>query len=166
MVWWSYFFFFLMIRRPPRSTLFPYTTLFRSFDAWPRALSALGIGLAPLADSTFNRAKSWLKPLEMAAVGVPCVMSALPEYREIHSLGVGLLAERTKDWYRLVGALVRDASRRAELAARGRDVAAGLTYERYAMLWWDSWSLAYEVENGEGGRCARPPNSPFIRSTS
>src|SRR5688572_31108960 len=27
------FFFFLMIRRPPRSTLFPYTTLFRSGDA-------------------------------------------------------------------------------------------------------------------------------------
>src|SRR5947208_12646933 len=26
----TYFFFFLMIRRPPRSTLFPYTTLFRS----------------------------------------------------------------------------------------------------------------------------------------
>src|SRR5947209_20225031 len=45
------FFFFLMIRRPPRSTLFPYTTLFRSGRrgrrgrppsaagrrAWPRA---------------------------------------------------------------------------------------------------------------------------------
>src|SRR3990170_2054908 len=32
-----FFFFFLMIRRPPRSTLFPYTTLFRSppgQDAW------------------------------------------------------------------------------------------------------------------------------------
>src|SRR2546427_7964967 len=30
-------FFFLMIRRPPRSTLFPYTTLFRSqsFSCWP-----------------------------------------------------------------------------------------------------------------------------------
>src|SRR2546429_1921152 len=27
---WYIFFFFLMIRRPPRSTLFPYTTLFRS----------------------------------------------------------------------------------------------------------------------------------------
>src|SRR5438477_7599941 len=27
---YMYFFFFLMIRRPPRSTLFPYTTLFRS----------------------------------------------------------------------------------------------------------------------------------------
>src|SRR5437773_5773627 len=28
----SYLFFFLMIRRPPRSTLFPYTTLFRSWE--------------------------------------------------------------------------------------------------------------------------------------
>src|SRR2546430_1334944 len=28
-----FFFFFLMIRRPPRSTLFPYTTLFRSLVA-------------------------------------------------------------------------------------------------------------------------------------
>src|SRR5260221_14448219 len=29
-VFYFLFFFFLMIRRPPRSTLFPYTTLFRS----------------------------------------------------------------------------------------------------------------------------------------
>src|SRR5258707_13491524 len=29
----DFFFFFLMIRRPPRSTLFPYTTLFRSGPA-------------------------------------------------------------------------------------------------------------------------------------
>src|SRR6266436_10066301 len=28
-----FFFFFLMIRRPPRSTLFPYTTLFQSLQA-------------------------------------------------------------------------------------------------------------------------------------
>src|SRR2546422_10636604 len=37
------FFFFLMIRRPPRSTLFPYTTLFRSFlwrFLWPVVLPA------------------------------------------------------------------------------------------------------------------------------
>src|SRR5687768_18576602 len=35
------FFFFLMIRRPPRSTLFPYTTLFRSHGR-PRVLFAAG----------------------------------------------------------------------------------------------------------------------------
>src|SRR2546425_9599817 len=33
--------FFLMIRRPPRSTLFPYTTLFRSQNGFP-TLHALG----------------------------------------------------------------------------------------------------------------------------
>src|SRR5256886_9261258 len=30
LLFYLFFFFFLMIRRPPRSTLFPYTTLFRS----------------------------------------------------------------------------------------------------------------------------------------
>src|SRR5690348_17735347 len=39
-------FFFLMIRRPPRSTLFPYTTLFRSLDV---ALETRVV-VAPLVD--------------------------------------------------------------------------------------------------------------------
>src|SRR5215204_7284637 len=34
------YFFFLVIRRPPRSTLFPYTTLFRSRRPRPRASCA------------------------------------------------------------------------------------------------------------------------------
>src|SRR3712207_8113588 len=38
-----FFFFFLMIRRPPRSTLFPYTTLFRS----PRKAQRPRRALAP-----------------------------------------------------------------------------------------------------------------------
>src|SRR2546430_10053678 len=37
------FFFFLMIRRPPRSTLFPYTTLFRSGLQNPAPLLRLGV---------------------------------------------------------------------------------------------------------------------------
>src|SRR2546427_9628825 len=40
----SFFFFFLMIRRPPRSTLFPYTTLFRS-----RRLTALDASTSAVA---------------------------------------------------------------------------------------------------------------------
>src|SRR5439155_21933386 len=42
----SFYFFFLMIRRPPRSTLFPYTTLFRS--NFFIALSSLKSDLAML----------------------------------------------------------------------------------------------------------------------
>src|SRR2546430_13503179 len=44
----STFFFFLMIRRPPRSTLFPYTTLFRS-DSGYRAVAG------PVNDHFANR---------------------------------------------------------------------------------------------------------------
>src|SRR2546422_2965549 len=40
------FFFFLMIRRPPRSTLFPYTTLFRSLPATRPRLQRLPAGRA------------------------------------------------------------------------------------------------------------------------
>src|SRR2546430_8404725 len=44
-----FFFFFLMIRRPPRSTLFPYTTLFRS-AAQPEGDAAAVGGLRGSAD--------------------------------------------------------------------------------------------------------------------
>src|SRR6266496_2000522 len=40
-----FFFFFLMIRRPPRSTLFPYTTLFRSPRRRARRTSLRGLPL-------------------------------------------------------------------------------------------------------------------------
>src|SRR5438874_12225346 len=44
-----YYFFFLMIRRPPRSTLFPYTTLFRSDKAGHGAFAFAGCRAAPAA---------------------------------------------------------------------------------------------------------------------
>src|SRR2546422_6362281 len=44
------FFFFLMIRRPPRSTLFPYTTLFRS-----RGDDDVARGHRPATDQCENR---------------------------------------------------------------------------------------------------------------
>src|SRR2546430_11765082 len=59
------FFFFLMIRRPPRSTLFPYTTLFRSVavpvqverDRADHDAAAIGrIDLLALAHSPVDRA--------------------------------------------------------------------------------------------------------------
>src|SRR2546430_13756796 len=56
------YFFFLMIRRPPRSTLFPYTTLFRSVDLvfgpqtlhrLPRMLDELRRTGKPVVDVSF-----------------------------------------------------------------------------------------------------------------
>src|SRR2546430_13265037 len=44
------FFFFLMIRRPPRSTLFPYTTLFRSNNECAQGATATGVTGCPDLD--------------------------------------------------------------------------------------------------------------------
>src|SRR2546430_5792387 len=43
-------FFFLMIRRPPRSTLFPYTTLFRSKLLWGERAQHLIKDINPLSE--------------------------------------------------------------------------------------------------------------------
>src|SRR2546428_6519091 len=64
-----FFFFFLMIRRPPRSTLFPYTTLFRSMVNacfkvlmasmfLPDAYSALGAAYTESGDRKSTRLNS------------------------------------------------------------------------------------------------------------
>src|SRR5947209_17680238 len=45
----SFLFFFLMLRRPPRSTLFPYTTLFRSVEPQTIAIGSGRIGW-PIGD--------------------------------------------------------------------------------------------------------------------
>src|SRR5688572_33064434 len=47
MLFFFFFFFFLMIRRPPRSTLFPYTTLFRSAVAADHVAGAAAYGRSP-----------------------------------------------------------------------------------------------------------------------
>src|SRR2546426_5991291 len=51
------FFFFLMIRRPPRSTLFPYTTLFRSL------ISLLGARLFVVRDIHSTEALDFVREL-------------------------------------------------------------------------------------------------------
>src|SRR5256885_11190663 len=52
-----FLFFFLMIRRPPRSTLFPYTTLFRSFrHRWLLRTQSSGTRPDRLGDDEFDHA--------------------------------------------------------------------------------------------------------------
>src|SRR2546429_4478818 len=55
----GFFFFFLMIRRPPRSTLFPYTTLFRSRAGLLRHQRALrSVRLNQFPESSRNTAST------------------------------------------------------------------------------------------------------------
>src|SRR5258708_24405218 len=68
-------FFFLMIRRPPRSTLFPYTTLFRSallWMRWKRTSKRLGARLAiifPPTQTDFDSGRMRKTPRVQTANG-------------------------------------------------------------------------------------------------
>lgn len=114
---------------------------------WPYQLATdIGIGIAPLSDTVFNAAKSWLKPLEYASLGIPCVMSPRQEYRRLHEAGIGVLASRPRDWERALRDLAADPGRRKELSEKGRSVAAGLTIEGNAGSWMQAWEHAYHLQ--------------------
>lgn len=115
-------------------------------DGWAEAVTRLGVGIAPLADTRFNRSKSFLKPLEMAAAGVPWVASPRAEYRRLHQLGCGLLAEKPRDWHRQLTALATNEARRRELSEAGRAVAATLTIEANAYRWMSAWEDALRLQ--------------------
>lgn len=115
---------------------------------WPTELTRLGIGIAPLADTRFNQAKSALKPLELSAVGVPWVGSPRADYVRLNRLGCGVLAERPKDWYRVLRSLLRDERRRSELSDAGRAVAETQRLERHAWRWMEAWTDALARDRG------------------
>jgi glycosyl transferase family 1 len=115
-------------------------------DDWPVALTSLGVGLAPLADNVFNRSKSWLKPLEYAALGVPVIMSPRAEYVRFHTeLGIGVLARKPADWLRKIRVWLDSVDARVDQSERGRLAAARWTYEERAEAWLQAWQRAGKI---------------------
>src|SRR3712207_9123684 len=64
-------FFFLMIRRPPRSTLFPYTTLFRSEGGPPVKLFDIHHETKVLSWTPDSRALAYIDPRSLNGWGQP-----------------------------------------------------------------------------------------------
>src|SRR5436305_5786869 len=73
-LYFNIFFFFLMIRQPPRSTLFPYTTLFRSCLI---QLTKLGYDATPFNQILKQNAKREMR-LRLGKVTVADVLAAQP----------------------------------------------------------------------------------------
>jgi glycosyltransferase involved in cell wall biosynthesis len=125
----------------------PIATGMIQFEDWPDVLTTIGVGIAPLADTAFNAAKSWLKPLEYAAVGVPWVASNRNEYRRLHTLGCGVVVDRPREWEAALRRILEDDAWRRELSNRGREVAATLTIEESAKDWCEAWTYAHQLQN-------------------
>jgi glycosyltransferase involved in cell wall biosynthesis len=107
---------------PTGATAIPFAADYADYAArLPRL--GLGIGLAPLADTPFNRAKSAVKWQEYTAVGAACVCADLPPYREAVEDGrTGLLVGPDPgDWVQAVARLAADAGLRRRLALQARE---------------------------------------------
>lgn len=126
----------------------PLASGWRTLIDYPEALAQFDVGIVPLESSLFNEAKSWLKGLEMAAVGVPFVATPTEQYRALHAEGIGLLAESPRQWEGLVKRLVRDEDFRAEAAWQGRQRAERWTIEANVDRWVDAWSAALSTRAG------------------
>jgi glycosyltransferase involved in cell wall biosynthesis len=95
-------------------------------------LLQMDIGIAPLRECAFNRAKSEIKLLEYSACGIPWIASQLDAYETLRNeFGVGRIARRPKDWLRHIKALTSDWQLRRdeglqlrELVTK-RDIAVG-----------------------------------------
>jgi glycosyltransferase involved in cell wall biosynthesis len=124
------------------------------FEDWPATVAGLGIGVAPLADSAFNSAKSELKILEYSATGVPWVASPRAEYAAFHErTGVGVLAAKPQHWFARLRELVTHPSLRAEMSEAGRAAAATQTVEANAWRWLEVWHEAYRMERQAATAC-------------
>lgn len=83
---------------------------------YPRLLTMFDIGIVPLNDVPFNKAKSFLKGLEYAAAGVLTVAQATDEYRVLAGDGGCRVAATPDEWGDTVTRLLRTSAR-----ARQRD---------------------------------------------
>jgi len=127
---------------------------------WAGAVARIGVGIVPLADTRFNLAKSYLKGLELASTGVPFVASPRAEYRRLHALGAGVLADTPRRWYREVNRLRNDERARTDLAATGREAVRALTIEANAWRWYEVWEEALAIQRRTGPGTARRTGSP------
>src|SRR3989442_3446676 len=93
------FFFFLMIRRPPRSTLFPYTTLFRSFLLHPYAKKGAGVSSRHLKADGCTHPSVSMKPMNYQQLGRSGLLRSEEHTSELQSrphLVCRLLLEKKK----------------------------------------------------------------------
>lgn len=107
------------------------------------ALTTLDVGLVPLQDSPFNRAKSYLKALEFSANGVVVVASPTPANRDLAKTVPIELASTPEDWYEAIFRAVVKAEWRTDRAREAKEKSLQRhTYSVKAELWVQAWERA------------------------
>lgn len=103
----------------------------------PNIYANFDIGIVPLNDIPFNRAKSYIKGLEYAAAGIPFVASALPEYEYLSGCGIGRVAKTPEDWIASFDELLDESMRQDESIHNYEILKESFTIEANAQKWVD-----------------------------
>lgn len=119
----------------------PSTTGWVSFDEYAHAMAEIAVGIVPLADTAFNRAKSSLKMSEFAALGVPVLASPTPDNLRMKNLGVGAIVKHPHHWGRALGQMLRNKDYRENVAGKSKVIMANHTYEKQCWRWAQAWGL-------------------------
>lgn len=112
------------------------------YDSYARTLPRAGfdIAIVPLADNSFNRAKSNIKWLEYSACGIPGIYSDLPPYNDCVRDGeTGVLAGDDHEiWFQQLSRLIDNPDLRHSIALKARhEVLANFTTRSWAHRWLD-----------------------------
>lgn len=113
---------------------------FENINDYPKKLVGFDIGLVPLKKSKFNDAKSWLKGLEYASLGIVPVVTPTPDYQRLIDLGMAIPADSPKEWYDRTKELILDHDYRQQMSIQVREKAAEWTIEGNTDKWWNAWS--------------------------
>lgn len=101
----------------------------------------IDVGIVPLTNNPFNEAKSNLKGLEYALSGIPFIASSTHEYRKLRDEGVGLVADKPRDWLKNLNKMI-DPDFRRQMAERQYELVS-VKYNIDNMV--HSWEEAIET---------------------
>jgi len=109
----------------PMKPIYSYPEMFRKID----------IGIVPLTDVDFNRAKSFIKGLEYAAAGIPFISSPSPEYSYLADKGVGRIASTPEEWLSHAEDLLNPKTRKQEREKNRELVKENFSMEKRGKDW-------------------------------
>lgn len=127
-----------------RGTLVHATGWMPISEYYKALIDNISIGVVPLEASAFNEAKSFLKGLEMAALGIPFIASPTSEYKLLsEKYGIGIIASTPEEWTKHLSTLLTNPKKAYMLGNKYRKLVKNtFTYDTYADDWAAAWQQA------------------------
>jgi glycosyltransferase involved in cell wall biosynthesis len=119
-------------------------------NEYHKYLLGMTLGIVPLEITPFNQAKSSLKGMEMAAMGIPFVASPTREYLRLEAYGVGKTARNPSEWRRHLQRWIdRPEELRRDAERYRSEVQLSMTYEKNAADWVAAWNKALSYRKSQ-----------------